>query len=101
MHFEETNLAGARLVDRDRIEDDYGFFARTFCARDSEKRGLRPVVAVWLSPEHPDIGWRSHDRPQATRRMNELPAAITLTNTVTGRYRSGVSEKDASWPLIG
>jgi dTDP-4-dehydrorhamnose 3,5-epimerase len=45
MHFEETNLAGAWLVDLKTMEDDRGFFARTFCAREFEKRGLKPAVA--------------------------------------------------------
>ena len=45
MRFEETELAGAFIVELEPIHDDRGFFARTFCARDFEKRGLEPVVA--------------------------------------------------------
>lgn len=45
MVFEETNLAGAWLVDFRRIEDERGFFARAFCAREFEERGLKPAIA--------------------------------------------------------
>lgn len=45
MRFTETELAGAYLVELDRLEDERGFFARTFCAREFEDHGLSPVVA--------------------------------------------------------
>jgi dTDP-4-dehydrorhamnose 3,5-epimerase len=38
--FQETGLAGALLIELERIEDARGFFARAFCAREFEKRGL-------------------------------------------------------------
>lgn len=65
MHFEETNLAGAWLFDLERIEDDHGFFAGTFCARDSERRDLKPVVPAWLSPEHRGTGHKSRQTADA------------------------------------
>lgn len=38
--FTETGLAGAFLVDVERIEDERGFFGRSYCRRDFEARGL-------------------------------------------------------------
>jgi len=40
MIFTETKLKGAYLIDIDKTEDDRGFFARTFCRREFEGRGL-------------------------------------------------------------
>jgi dTDP-4-dehydrorhamnose 3,5-epimerase len=45
MRFTETELRGAFLVDLELRSDDRGFFARTFCAREFEARGLKPAVA--------------------------------------------------------
>ena len=43
MRFEATGLAGAFLVELERLEDARGFFARTFCAREFADRGLASV----------------------------------------------------------
>jgi dTDP-4-dehydrorhamnose 3,5-epimerase len=40
--FTETRLAGAYLVDPERIEDGRGFFARTWCRDEFERHGLDP-----------------------------------------------------------
>ncbi len=45
MRFEETKLKGAYVVDVEPIRDNRGFFARSFCAREFEQRGLQAVVA--------------------------------------------------------
>jgi dTDP-4-dehydrorhamnose 3,5-epimerase len=45
MKFEATPLAGAFLLELDRIEDDRGFFARTFCAEEFARRGLAARIA--------------------------------------------------------
>lgn len=42
MKFSETPLAGAFVIDIDPVEDERGFFARTFCRREFEARGLNP-----------------------------------------------------------
>lgn len=42
MIFAETRLAGAYIVDPSRIEDERGFFARTWCRDEFERRGLEP-----------------------------------------------------------
>jgi dTDP-4-dehydrorhamnose 3,5-epimerase len=38
--FTETLLAGAFVIDVDRIKDERGFFARTWCEREFAARGL-------------------------------------------------------------
>jgi len=40
MIFKETGLPGALSIELERIEDSRGFFARSFCAREFEERGL-------------------------------------------------------------
>ncbi len=45
MTFTETPLAGAPIVDIAPIEDDRGFFARSFCRHEFEEHGLKPAVA--------------------------------------------------------
>ena len=45
MNFTETELPGAVIVDPQLIEDDRGFFTRTFCSREFEEHGLLPRVA--------------------------------------------------------
>jgi dTDP-4-dehydrorhamnose 3,5-epimerase len=45
MIFTETRLRGAYILDLERREDNRGFFARVFCQREFEQRGLKPVIA--------------------------------------------------------
>ncbi|PSB60118.1 dTDP-4-dehydrorhamnose 3,5-epimerase, partial [filamentous cyanobacterium CCP1] len=45
MQFTETKLKGAFIIDLEIKADDRGFFARTFCAKEFEQYGLKPVVA--------------------------------------------------------
>jgi dTDP-4-dehydrorhamnose 3,5-epimerase len=40
MHFVETALAGAWIVDLEPREDDRGFFARAFCGDEFEAHGI-------------------------------------------------------------
>jgi len=40
----ETPLSGAYIVDIERLADDRGFFARSFCRDEFEARGLDPRV---------------------------------------------------------
>jgi len=42
--FTETPLKGAFLIDLELHRDDRGFFARTFCRQEFEKRGLNANV---------------------------------------------------------
>lgn len=45
MIFTPTSLAGAWLVEPERMVDERGFFARTFCAAEMAAHGLPPQVA--------------------------------------------------------
>ncbi len=42
MKFMETTLEGAFIITPDLIEDERGFFARSFCRREFEEQGLNP-----------------------------------------------------------
>lgn len=45
MRFIETGLPGAFVVEIEPLEDERGFFARTFCRSEFEAHGLDPCVA--------------------------------------------------------
>jgi len=42
--FQPTPLGGAFLVEFDLLQDERGFFARSFCRREFETQGLNPCV---------------------------------------------------------
>ncbi len=44
MKFTESALAGAFIVELERIEDDRGFFARSFCAEEFAAHGLPAIM---------------------------------------------------------
>jgi len=53
MIFQKVQLAGAYVIDLDRIEDDRGFFARAWCQREFEQQGLESrLVQCNLSQNH-------------------------------------------------
>ena len=45
MKFIETRLKGAFIIEPERLEDERGFFARTFCQKEFEAHGLNRKVA--------------------------------------------------------
>lgn len=45
MIYEPTPLAGAFVLSLERLEDERGFFARTFCQREFTARGMNPSVS--------------------------------------------------------
>ena len=45
MRFHQTGLSGAYLIELELLEDERGFFARTFCREEFAARGLNPEVA--------------------------------------------------------
>jgi dTDP-4-dehydrorhamnose 3,5-epimerase len=45
MKFIETKLKGSYIVEPERLEDERGFFARTFCQKEFGAYGLNPRVA--------------------------------------------------------
>lgn len=42
MIFKETQLKGAYIIEPERLEDERGFFARTWCQREFQEHGLNP-----------------------------------------------------------
>ena len=45
MIFIETKLKGAFVVELERRDDERGFFARSFCRREFQQRGMNPLIA--------------------------------------------------------
>jgi dTDP-4-dehydrorhamnose 3,5-epimerase len=45
MIFTETALKGAYIIDLEPRPDSRGFFSRTFCQKEFEAHGLKPVIA--------------------------------------------------------
>ncbi|MFH1080948.1 MAG: dTDP-4-dehydrorhamnose 3,5-epimerase [Pseudomonadota bacterium] len=45
MIFRETKLSGAFIIEVQRLEDERGFFSRSFCRHEFDGRGLNPEVA--------------------------------------------------------
>jgi dTDP-4-dehydrorhamnose 3,5-epimerase len=45
MLFTETLLKGVFVIEPERLEDERGFFARTFCQEEFRAHGLNPQVA--------------------------------------------------------
>ena len=45
MIFAETDLRGAYVIDLEKIEDERGFFARAWCAREFSEHGLEARIA--------------------------------------------------------
>lgn len=54
MKFTATALVGAFVVELARIEDERGFFARSFCQNEFRARGLSPLVAQC------NVSWNRH-----------------------------------------
>ncbi len=45
MIFQPTRLAGAYVIEIERLEDERGFFARAWCQREFAEHGLNPQLA--------------------------------------------------------
>ena len=45
MRFKETDLKGAFIIKLDLLEDDRGFFARSFCRKEFESHRLNPNIS--------------------------------------------------------
>jgi dTDP-4-dehydrorhamnose 3,5-epimerase len=45
MVFTETSLKGAYVIDLDRLEDERGFFARSFCQKEFAAHGMKAHIA--------------------------------------------------------
>ncbi len=52
--FTETRLKGAWIIEPEKLEDERGFFARTWCQREFTSRGLNPCLvqcSISFSPK--------------------------------------------------
>jgi len=45
MIFTETKLKNAFIIEVQKLEDNRGFFGRTFCQRELQNHGLNPNVS--------------------------------------------------------
>lgn len=45
MNFHELRLKGAYLIELEKLEDERGFFARSFCQKEFTVAGLEPCIA--------------------------------------------------------
>ena len=45
MIFTETKLKGAFVIELERRDDERGFFARSFCRQEFQRRGMNPFIA--------------------------------------------------------
>lgn len=45
VRFRETPLPYAFVIELDRVDDERGFFTRTYCEREFQAHGLEPVAA--------------------------------------------------------
>ena len=72
MIFTETPLAGAFVIEPERMEDARGFFARTFDAREFEAHGLNARIAQTNLSHNPRRGTlRGHALPAAALRRGQ------------------------------
>ena len=44
MIFKETTLKGAYVIELERLQDERGFFTRSFCKKEFEEHGLNPHI---------------------------------------------------------
>lgn len=44
MRFTEVHLKGAYIVELEKLSDERGFFARSWCQNEFERHGLKPIV---------------------------------------------------------
>jgi dTDP-4-dehydrorhamnose 3,5-epimerase len=45
VNFQKTPIPGGWVIEAERLEDDRGFFARTWCRRELEQHGLVAAIA--------------------------------------------------------
>lgn len=56
MRFLETKIPGAYVIQPERLADKRGYFARTFCLREFESRGLNPNIVQCSTSYNPRRG---------------------------------------------
>jgi dTDP-4-dehydrorhamnose 3,5-epimerase len=92
MIFTETPLKGAYVIDPERIEDERGFFARTWCQREFEKHGLEAAVAqcsISFNQKTGTLrGMHFQTAPHAERKLVRCTAGIVYDVIVDLRRKS-------------
>ncbi|MDZ7693120.1 MAG: dTDP-4-dehydrorhamnose 3,5-epimerase family protein [Balneolaceae bacterium] len=80
MIFNETEIAGAYIIDIEKFEDDRGFFARGYCENEFKDQGIsfRPVQA--------NIGY---SRQKYTLRGLHSSEAPTCRSQIGALYERG------------
>jgi len=82
MHFKDTRVAGALIIDINPHHDDRGRFLRAWCVREFEEQGIHflPVQAnMQFSPRKGTVrglhlqGLRRHRRPRQRFRTQVCP----------------------------
>jgi dTDP-4-dehydrorhamnose 3,5-epimerase len=92
MKFVETKLKGAFIITPDFIEDERGFFARTFCRREFEDYGLNPdLVQCNISFNHkkgPQRGMHYQIAPNAEAKLVRCTAGAGYDVIIDLRQKS-------------
>lgn len=77
MRFIEAPLSGAYIIEPERLEDERGYFARAWCARELEERGL---CSVWVQSS---ISYNRHEGTLRGMHYQEEPYAEAKLVTCT------------------
>ena len=77
MIFRETKLPGAFIIEVQRLDDDRGFFGRSFCRHEFTGRGLNPEVAQCNISFNRDAGTLRGMHYQATPHAEEKMVRCT------------------------
>ena len=88
MIFTETKLKGAFIIEPERLEDERGFFARTFCRKEFEAHGLNPnLVQCSISYNRLKGTLRGmHNDKTDTLKLKKKTIIIILTKKKQKRY---------------
>ena len=82
--FEPTPLPGAFVITPERLHDERGFFARTFCRRDFEAHGLEPRRrAVQHLRQRPARHAARHALPAPAARRGQARSAARRARSTT------------------
>jgi dTDP-4-dehydrorhamnose 3,5-epimerase len=95
--FEETPLAGAYTIELDRLEDERGFFARSYCAEEFAARGLSPAMpqsSVSFNPRRGTLrGLHYQAEPHAEDKLVRCTAGAVYDVIVDLRLGSATARR--------
>jgi dTDP-4-dehydrorhamnose 3,5-epimerase len=97
MRFRESPLAGAYTIDLDRLEDERGFFARSYCAEEFAARGLAasmPQSSVSFNARRGTLrGLHYQAEPHAEDKLVRCTAGAVYDVIVDLRPRSATARR--------